>query len=136
MATNPNVPSTWYKYDYPLKEIDKAPKPSNANYEPKNVAWLIEFFASVLANSSMSTLFTSKIYDEMIMHYENNTPDDPYDDIYVGHPLDKTYIYEEMEKRKEKSTELLIYEFYAKRSARLINFEENSPANIKYFEEI
>lgn len=136
MATNPNIPSTWYEYDFPLKEIEKAPKPSNANYEPQNVAWLVEFFASILGSSSISTIFTSKIYDELLFHYENNTPNDPNDDIYVGHPLDKTYIYEYTEKRKEKSYDLLIYELYAKRSARLILFEENSPANIQYFQDI
>ena len=123
MATNYNVPSTWYKYDFPLAENEKYPKPSNANYEPKNVAWLIEFFAS----------FVGYGHDQLIMHYENNTHQETNDDKYVAHPLDKLYFYEELEKRKEKSTEMVVYELYAKRSATLINFEENSPANIQYF---
>ena len=124
MSTNPNVPSTRYEYDFPLVENQKLPKPSTANYEAKNVAWLIEFFASILGYG----------HDELIMHYENNTHEDTTDDIYVGHPLDKIYYFEELEKTKEKSRELLIYESYAKRSVALTNFQNNSPANIKYFE--
>lgn len=131
------TPSNWYKYDFPLEEKDNAPKPSTANYESKNVAWLIEFFASMLGNSSISTSFSGNIYDEIILQYENNTPQDRSDDIYVGHPLDKnTYLAERISEAKEKSPELLVYETYAKRSTALLTFQDNSPANIKYFKDI
>ena len=122
MADTPNVPSTWFKYDWPLADNDNLPKPSTANYEPKNVAWMIEMFAKSL----------SKNPDELIFLYENNTPEVYEDDIAVSHPLDRLYLPEKQE-FQEKSNEQLVYEEYAKGSVRLKLFQDNSPANIEYF---
>jgi hypothetical protein len=124
MYYNPNVPSTWYQYDFPLKEIPNSPKPSVADYKPSNVAWMIEMFASIF----------QKTPDELVFLYENNTPNDKSDDIEVRHPMDRLYL--EDRKKLKKSDELSLYEEYAKKSKTLRLFEENSPAGIKYFQEI
>lgn len=123
---NANVPSSWYKYDFPLKENDKLPTPSNANYDSKNCAWLIEFFAGIL----------NKNYTQLYLHYENNTPKESIDDIYVSHPKDQLYLPEKQTYREGKSSELLRYETLAKNSKRLSLFEENSPAKITYFQSL
>lgn len=122
MSENANVPSTWYKYDWPLAENDNLPKPSNADYSPKNVAWMIEMFAKSL----------SKNPDELVFLYENNTPNIFEDDIAVSHPMDRLYLPEKQE-FKEKSNAMLTYEEYAKASVRLKIFQDNSPAKIEYF---
>lgn len=124
MSENPNVPSTWYKYDWPLADNDNLPKPSNANYSPKNVAWMIEMFAKSLSRNP----------DELVFLYENNTPKIYADDIAVSHPLDRLYLPEKQE-FQEKSNELLLYEEYAKVSNRLKLFQDNSPAKIEYFKD-
>lgn len=124
MSDNPNVPSTWYKYDWPLAENEKLPKPSNANYDPKNVAWMIEMFATSL----------SKNPDELVFLYENNTPNIYEDDIAVSHPMDRLYL-PEKKQFKQKSNAQLIYEEYAKGSVRLRLFQDNSPAKIEYFKD-
>lgn len=121
MPDNPNVPSTWYKYDFPLKENDKLPKPSNADYSPQNIAPLIEFFSGILGYST----------SQLGLLYENNYPEDRSKEILVFHPNDGIY----SNNSKEKSYELLRYEMAAKKSNILKNFEENSPAKITYFDE-
>lgn len=122
--TNSNVPSTWYKYDFPLKEVENAPKPSQANYNPKNCAWLIEMFAEIIGNS----------HTQIVLHYENNTPNNAKDDIYVAHPNDKLYLPDKRNPRlNPKSDELIEYEEKAKDSERLKLFQDNSPAGIEYF---
>jgi hypothetical protein len=118
------IPSNWYQYDFPLKEIALEPKPSTANYDQKNCAWLIEFFAGILGYTK----------DQVVLNYENNTPKDRVDDIYVHHPNDKLYLPEKQNSKEKKSPELLNYEFKAKKSARLKLFQNNSPAKIKYFQ--
>lgn len=122
---NGNVPSNWFKYEFPLPEVDNAPVPSNADYSPENCAWLIEFFAGILGVS----------HTRLTLRYENNTPNNKEDDIYVSHPNDKLYLPELNAKLNSegKSIELVLYEIAAKKSARLRLFEENSPANIEYF---
>ena len=117
-----NTPPNWYKYDFPLKEVPNAPKPSQANYSPENVAWLIEFFGGIIGNSNIK------------LRYENNTPDNTKDDIIVSHPGDKSYF--EETQGKSKSPELIRYEEAAKQSKRLKLFQDNSPANIDYFQDI
>ena len=124
MAEYSNVPSNWYKYDWPLAENDSLPKPSNANYQPSNVAWMIEMFANSL----------SKNPDELVFVYENNTHSFREDDITVKHPMDKLYL-PEKQTIKGKSSEMSIYEEYAKASYRLKLFQDNSPAKIEYFRE-
>jgi len=117
-----NIPSTWYKYEFPLPEVPNAPKPSKADYSPENVAWLIEFFAGILGKST----------SELTLQYENNTPSIKEDDILVSHPGDKLYF--EDTQGKPKSPELIRYEAAAKKSKRLKLFQDNSPANIYYFQ--
>lgn len=128
MAESP-VPPTWFKFDFPLKNVPGAPVPSQADYSPQNVAWLIEMFAAAWGKDKTKIIF----------HYENNTPDDPYDDIFVQHPNDgRMYYAEEVYKRhtaSSKSEELIHYEEHAKASARLRLYEKYSPANIEYFQD-
>ena len=107
------IPDNWYKYDFPL--TNKGPTPSQANYSPQNVAWLIEFFANML---------TSTDHTELKLRYENNTPDHRGDDILVAHPQDKLYL-PDKEKCKPKKSDLIRYEEFAKRSSTLKLFEEN-----------
>lgn len=121
---NPNVPSTWYVYPWPLPEVPGAPVPSKANYDPKNVAPLIESFASLLG----------KQRTQLIFRYENNTPNDKTDDIFVKHPNDKAYLPDYLAAHKGKSPEQTRYEMFAKKSTRLKLFQDNSPAKIKYFQ--
>ncbi len=117
-----NVPSNWYEYEFPLPEVPNAPVPSEADYSPKNVAWLIEFFAGILGNRA----------SELTFRYENNTPSVKEDDILVEHPGDKLYF--EDTQGLTKSYELIRYEEAAKKSKRLKLFQDNSPANIDYFQ--
>jgi hypothetical protein len=121
-----NVPSNWYVYDFPLVEIENAPVPSTANYDEKNCAWLIEFFGNIIDISS----------DQITLRYENNTPENREDDIFVSHPNDGEYLpaLQDRLRQEGKSEELLYYESKAKESSILKLFEENSPANIKYFQ--
>lgn len=118
-----NVPSNWYQYDFPLADNPKEPVPSNANYDPHNLAWMIEMFASVLGQDSSTIKFI----------YENNTPNNRSDDITVEHPGDGLYLGEKAS-NKTKSQEQLRYETVAKRSVRLKLFQDNSPAGIEYFQ--
>lgn len=113
-----------YVYEFPLPEVAGAPVPSQANYEPQNVAWLIEMFASILGEDKTS----------LIMRYENNTPNNKEDDIYVRHPNDGLYYDEAVRKGHVGSPEQTRYEIYAKKSARLQAYMEASPANITYFQ--
>lgn len=121
MPENSDFP---YTYEFPLPEIAGAPVPSQANYNPKNVAWLIEMFAGILGEAKTS----------LIMRYENNTPNNKEDDIYVQHPNDGTYYDEAVRKGHVGSPEQVRYEMYAKKSARLLAYMEASPANITYFQ--
>lgn len=123
MSENNGIPPNWYKYDFPLKEIEKAPTPSNADYSPRNVAWLMEMFASVISYD----------YTKIGFIYENNSPINRTDDILVAHPGDDIYYYKYQEEHKEKSLDMLRYEEAAKRSVRLKMFQDNSPAKIEYF---
>ena len=117
------IPDSWYKYDFPL--TNNGPTPSRANYSPQNVAWLIEFFANMLTNTD---------HTEIILRYENNTPNNRGDDILVSHPQDKLYLPDKIVCRPKKS-DLIKYEKFAKQSSILKLFEENSPANIEYFQD-
>jgi hypothetical protein len=121
-----DFPPTWYKYEFPLPEVPGAPVPSVADYRPTTCAWLIEMFAAVLG----------KDYHDLILRYENNTPHNKNDDIYVKHPGDKLYWPDHNTCVLKKSPELEHYEKYAQKSARLKLFEENSPAKIRYFQKI
>ena len=119
MAT---YPDHWYQYEFPLPEVEGAPVPSQADYSQENVAPLIEFFGYVLGYAK----------DKMIFRYENNTPNDPSDDIDVTHPGGSWLPVPEQ--CSGKSAEMKRYEAYAKKSAILKKFEENSPAGIAYFQ--
>lgn len=120
---NPFIPDTWYVYDWPLAEVNGAPVPSSANYDPRNVAPLIESFAQILGKDKSQVQF----------RYENNTPRDASDDVVVSHPNDQDYLPAFIRQHKEPSPAQLRYEAAAKSSARLSLFQDNSPANIKYF---
>lgn len=112
------------RYKFPLPCQDNLPVPSGANYGPENVAWLIEYLGGIIGKSK----------EQITFRYENNTctEENPDDDIFVSHPLDKDYL-PEVTECKGKSDELKRYEEYAKRSARLEIFMKTSPANIEYF---
>ena len=111
------------RYEFPLPVVKNAPVPSNANYNPTNVAWMIEFFADILGTTK----------DQIAFRYENNTPLDPDDDIFVSHP-GGTYL-PNAQACKAKSKEQKIYEAAAKKSVLLKLYQDNSPANITYFDD-
>jgi hypothetical protein len=120
-SENGSVPENWYKYDWPIAENDKLPKPSKADYSNENCAWMIEMFARSFSISHTRIQF----------RYENNTHHDERDDIFTWHPNDKFYLWKKAD--EIKSDELIKYEEAAKKSERLKLFEENSPAGISYF---
>jgi hypothetical protein len=122
MSDAPDVPGhpNWFKYDFPL--TNNRPVPSKADYSQENVAPLIEGFAGVLGYGPTELKFV----------YENNTPDDRDDDIEVTHPGDKSYSVDPCS--LEPSSAMRRYEQFAKRSALLKLFQDNSPANIIYFQ--
>jgi|LSQX01.3.fsa_nt_gb hypothetical protein len=122
MARSDALPDHWYQYEFPLPKVANAPVPSKANYKPENVAWLIELFAQTLGQS----------HTDLKFRYENNTPDNPHDDIFVTHPHDKLYLAEKALCRPE-SSEMLHYESKARQSSILKLFQNNSPAGIEYF---
>jgi len=105
------------RYQFPLPKVKGAPVPSVANYDPHNVAPISEMFGHA------------------ILIYENNTPDDPSDDIIVSHPGDGTYL-PAASACRPKTKLMLQYEKAAKKSPRLKLYQDNSPANIAYFQQI
>lgn len=124
-----SVPSHWYNGEYHIPA--KAPIPSKANYSPENVAWVIEMFAGVLHKSPA----------EIQLRYPNNTEypyteDIPEDDIIVSHPGDGSYRQAWIDAHQPKSQEQMRYERFAKKSARLKLYQDNSPAKIQYFQEL
>lgn len=118
------VPPHWYQYEFPLPVVPGAPVPSTADYSQTNVAPLIEFFANIL----------SKDRSELVFRYENNTPNNTADDIFVAHPDDSNYLPAYIAAHSVKSPELIHYEKFAKKSKILKLFQDNSPANITYFQ--
>ena len=123
MSDLSTVPDHWYKYEFPLPKVNGAPVPSQADYSPKNVAWLLEMFGGIIGEDHTNIAF----------RYENNTQNSPNDDIFVAHPGDKLYHPKNDPCKMTKSAALTRYEKFAKKSARLKLFEENSPAGIEYF---
>lgn len=119
-----SISENWYKYNFPLKEVKGAPVPSRADYDPQNIAPLIEFFAGQIGADKANVVF----------RYENNTVNNKTDDIWVPHPNDGEYLPPYLNDHKGKSSELERYEVAAKKSVRLKLFQDNSPANIKYFQ--
>ena len=117
------------RYKFPIPCNENLPKPSGANYEPQNVAWMIEMFAGVIGQDHTNIRF----------RYENNTCKDEnsgagdQDDIFVVHPDDKLY-YPEATKCQPKSAEQIRYENAAKKSKRLAIFMEEVGV-IDYFED-
>ena len=118
------VPDHWYQYEFPLPEVPNAPVPSQANYSPQNVAWMIEMFAQILGES----------HTDLRFRYENNTPNIDWDDIYVEHPNDKLYLTDKA-KCYPDTPELIAYETAAKKSNILKLFQDESPAEIEYFKD-
>jgi hypothetical protein len=77
-----DTPKTSIRLNKPVTNVsesvlDKDQIHTGANYSPNNVAPIIEFFSSVLGYSNPTQL-------EFV--YENGTPNDPSDDIFVKHP--------------------------------------------------
>lgn len=123
------VPENWFEYEWPLPDVPDAPRPSQADYSEENVAWMIEFFGQMLGYSS----------EDIAFRYENNTPDDPDDDIFVVHPgggpeEGGTYLQQARERAAQGSEAMQRYNEAAKKSCRLRQFERNSPAGICYFQ--
>lgn len=114
------------RYQFPLPKVKGAPVPSIANYSPQNIAWEIEVFAGLLGFDK----------SQLVFRYENNTPDDKTDDIFVKHPLDKDYLPTASACNFKQSPELKAYEERAKKSKLLKLYMDNSPAKITYFQQI
>lgn len=111
------------RYQFPLPTVKGAPVPSVADYSPTNVAWMIEFFANMIGTNKSQTVF----------RYENNTPDDKTDDIFVSHP-GGTYLPTVTQCRVKKDN-MKAYEAAAKKSPLLKLYMDNSPAKIEYFQD-
>ena len=106
------------------------PVPSQANYKPENVAWLIEMFAGVLHRGKMGIRFR---YPNNTEYPENTNIES--DDIFVDHPNESvSYLAKYSVLHRSKSKEQQRYEDRAKKSKILKQYEENSPAKIKYFQ--
>lgn len=135
------------RYEFPLPEVENAPIPSQMednqkNYKSENVAWMIEMFASVLGVNKSNICF----------RYENNQPNqrcqtfettntelpNKEGNIVVCHPGGTYYPPECGEKlngrQMVKSPELERYEQAAKKSELLKLYQDNSPAQIEYFQ--
>lgn len=112
-----------YTYEFPLPEVEGAPVPSQADYSPRNVAPLIESFATILGEDKTSLRF----------RYENNTPGNKDDDIIVSHPNDGDYLDQAIERGQVPNSQMERYVEMAKASERLRVYMEASPANITYF---
>lgn len=123
MAENAGIPPTWFKFDWPLKEVPGAPVPSRADYSTEKCSWLHEMFASILGKDPW----------ELKLRYENNTPDDRNDDIEVEYSGGGNWD-AWVEEHREKSPEQLRYEVAAKNSAILKRYEQASPAQIQFFQ--
>lgn len=113
------------RYQTPLPEVPNAPVPSQADYSAGNVAWVMEMFAGALGVP----------VGRLIFRYENNTPNDPSDDIFVTHP-GGNYLDSAHACNFQKSDALKRYEEAAKKSEILKLYQDNSPAGITYFNPI
>ena len=120
-------------YVFPLPNVAGLPKPSTANYEPSNVAPLIEGLAGSVPTNPDGTCPATPF--GIAFRYENNTPDHKDDDIIVAHPQDMNYLNTYLNEHCPGSIEQNRYEFMAKKSARLQAFQESSPAEIEYFQQ-
>ena len=109
--------------------LPRHPKPSTADYRPQNIAPLIEFFTPIIAGA----LGQSVDKCQVTFHYENNTPCNYADDIFVKHPTCIGQAYNPEPRPTQKSDALKKYEQYAKKSSRLKNYMLASPARIEYF---
>lgn len=89
-------------------------KASGANYSPKNVAPLIEFFAAILGKTRTQVEFSYPAAPK------------------VDHPNDKDYLPAYLAKHSTPSPELLRYEEFAKRSQRLKEYQDEN--GIEYFQ--
>lgn len=126
---------TNFDYKFPLEDNVKLPSPSRANYDNKNIAWMIEMFASIFGKSK----------NGIVMKYENNSsrnknnniyvqhPEEPQN-IYVQHPNDKSYYDDAIKNGHKLNPEMERYNMHAKKSQRLLNYMESSPAKIEYFQ--
>lgn len=118
---------TWFKYDFPLKPVSH---PSRADYSKDNVAPLIEGFGGILGDAPNSlellyenrtqtsgTIISGSISGYTVVTYPTS-----------GGPFGVDPC------KLPKSPALLRYETAARKSSLLKLFQDNSPANIKYFQ--
>lgn len=120
---------TYIPYGCGKPLLPRHPVPSTANYGPANVAPIAEFFGAIVGQPMCN----------IVLRYENNTPCDPEDDILVQHAICSGLPYESPKyacDESQKSEELRRYEEYAKKSARLKEYMETSPAQIEYFNDL
>ncbi len=112
------VPSNWFKYKWPVQFDLKA---SKADLSDKNSASLLRSFAQILGEDPSNIQFyysdTVNGGGKTVIWDETNPPC-----ITINRPL-------------KPGTPLFVYEKYAKRSLRLKLFQDNSPAQIEYFQE-
>jgi len=118
-----------HEYKFPFEENPNAPAPSRANYDENNIAWVIEMFAGILGENK----------NNLVMKYENNSPDNIHNNIYVQHPdknqgNSKSYYDDAVKNGHKISPEMERYNMFAKKSQRLLDYMEESPANIEYFQ--
>lgn len=119
------VPPHWYKYDWPLTA--NKPVPSRADYSEENVASLIKSFGFILGRDP----------NTIALRYEMNTPTDRTDDQIVRYAGSAPPCGNKLPFREDlpgKNTPMDRYERRAKRSRILKKFQDNSPANIVYFQ--
>jgi hypothetical protein len=93
---------------------------SKANYDPSNVAPLIESFAGMLGKERTALKFQYAAGGEL---------------LEVTHPNDKSYLDGYLATHNAKSAALVQYETAAKKSVRLRAYQDTSPAGIEYFKD-
>lgn len=99
---------------------------SNADYSSRNVAPLMTFFSGIIGYAPTQMLF----------RYDNLTPSDPTDDIFVIHPhnIGDTE-YQDPPLPTRKSNELKLYERRARKSTRLESWRQEQNVGIRYFQD-
>lgn len=118
-----SVPDSWFEYEFPTVPA-RAAGVSRADYSPTNVAPLMESFGGVLGYPASRLEF-------------RYLPDDPTvaGENVVRHPGGE-HLGAYLNRHNTKSPELLQYERAAKGSARLKLYQDNSPADIEYFQDL
>jgi len=116
------IPKTWYVYDFPLTATK--PHPSTATYGGSRTDALIKSAATMLSIDP----------ERVTLRYDNNKPDrsDQIDVTYGGNP--KACSVKPKHPELPGTNPMAKYNKRAKRSKTLKKFQDNSPANIEYFQ--